>query len=46
MTDETSIGSPKNERVRGWNFTDWGGEFPVDVMGCSAERARRRGKTA
>jgi protease I len=23
--------SPKNERVRGWNFTDWGDEFPVDV---------------
>jgi protease I len=27
----TSIVSPKNERVRGWNFTDWGDEFPVDV---------------
>lgn len=23
--------SPKNERARGWNFTDWGDEFPVDV---------------
>ena len=23
--------SPKGERVRGWNFTDWGDEFPVDV---------------
>jgi hypothetical protein len=46
MTDETSIASLKNERVRGWNFNDWGGEFPVDVMGCSAERGRRHCKTA
>ena len=22
---QTSMVSPKNERVRGWNFTDWGG---------------------
>jgi protease I len=28
---ETQIVSPKTERVRGWNFTDWGDEFPVDV---------------
>jgi protease I len=28
---ETRIVSPKAERVRGWNFTDWGDEFPVDV---------------
>jgi protease I len=28
---ETSIVSPKNKRVRGWNFTDWGEELPVDV---------------
>src|SRR5918999_3665225 len=28
---ETRIVSPKNERVRGWNFTDWGDELPVDV---------------
>jgi protease I len=28
---ETRIVSPKSERVRGWNFTDWGAEFPVDV---------------
>ena len=28
---ETRIVSPKGERVRGWNFTDWGDEFPVDV---------------
>ena len=28
---ETRIVSPKDERVRGWNFTDWGDELPVDV---------------
>src|SRR5919198_5873432 len=28
---ETRIVSPKDERVRGWTFTDWGDEFPVDV---------------
>jgi protease I len=28
---ETHIVSPKGERVRAWNFTDWGDEFPVDV---------------
>lgn len=28
---QTSIVSPKNDKVRGWNFTDWGGEFTVDV---------------
>jgi protease I len=28
---ETRIVSPKGERVRGWNFTDWGDEFIVDV---------------
>jgi protease I len=28
---ETRIVSPRTERVRGWNFTDWGDEFPVDV---------------
>jgi protease I len=27
---ETRIVSPKSEHVRGWNFTDWGDEFPVD----------------
>jgi len=27
----TSIVSPKSPRVRGWNFTDWGEELPVDV---------------
>ncbi len=34
---ETSIVSPKGERVRGWNFTDWGDELPVDV---ALDRAR------
>ena len=24
---ETLIVSPKDEQVRGWNFTDWGGNF-------------------
>jgi protease I len=28
---ETRIVSPKGERVRGWNFTNWGDELPVDV---------------
>jgi protease I len=28
---ETSIVSPRRDRVRGWNFSDWGEEFPVDV---------------
>lgn len=28
---ETRIVSPKGERVRGWDFTDWGNELPVDV---------------
>jgi protease I len=28
---ETRIVSPKGERVRGWDFTDWGDELPVDV---------------
>ncbi len=28
---ETKIVSPKNDRVRGWKFTDWGDELPVDV---------------
>ncbi len=28
---ETSIVSPKNQQVRGWNFTEWGQDFPVDV---------------
>ena len=28
---ETSIVSPKNQHVRGWDFTEWGEEFPVDI---------------
>ncbi len=27
----TRIVSPKTDRVKGWNFTDWGKELPVDV---------------
>jgi protease I len=34
---ETKIVSPKQEKVRGWNFTDWGDEFPVDI---ALDRAR------
>jgi protease I len=34
---KTSIVSPKPDQVRGWNFTDWGDNFPVDV---SLDRAR------
>jgi protease I len=37
---ETRIVSPKSDRVRGWNFTDWGDEFPVDV---SLDRAQTDG---
>jgi protease I len=28
---ETHIVSPKDNRVRGWNFRNWGDEFPVDI---------------
>jgi protease I len=28
---ETRIVSPRDQRVRAWNFTKWGDEFPVDV---------------
>ncbi|MCI0490142.1 MAG: type 1 glutamine amidotransferase [Blastocatellia bacterium] len=28
---ETRIVSPNPDKVRGWNHTDWGEEFPVDV---------------
>jgi protease I len=28
---ETKIVSPKRDRARGWNFTDWGDFVPVDV---------------
>lgn len=34
---DTSIVSPKNDRVRGWNFTEWGDELSVDV---ALDRAR------
>jgi protease I len=27
---ETHLVSPKADRVRGWKFTEWGDEFPVD----------------
>ncbi len=28
---QTRVVSPKTDRVRGWNFTDWGDDVPVDV---------------
>jgi protease I len=28
---DTNVVSPKADRVRSWNFTDWGSDFPVDV---------------
>jgi protease I len=28
---KTQIVSPKDDRVRGWKFTEWGDELPVDV---------------
>lgn len=28
---ETRIVSPKDDQVRGWNFTDWGRTLPVEV---------------
>jgi protease I len=28
---KTSIVSPKSPKVRGWNFKEWGQEFPVDL---------------
>ena len=36
---ETRVVSPKDERVRGWNFTDWGEAVVVDVplAGARAE---------
>jgi protease I len=36
---DTRIVSPMSEQVRGWNFTDWGDEFPVDVELEHAEAA-------
>ena len=29
---ETSIVSPRPQRVRAWNLTEWGEEFPVDIQ--------------
>jgi len=28
---ETSVVSPRPQRVRGWNLVEWGQEFPVDI---------------
>lgn len=28
----THIVSPQSDKVKGWNHTDWGDEFPVDVQ--------------
>ena len=28
---QTSVVSPKADKIRGWNFTDWGDEVKVDV---------------
>ena len=28
---ETRLVSPRPQKVRGWEFTEWGDEFPVDV---------------
>lgn len=28
---QATIVSPKNKAVRGWNSTEWGDEFPVDI---------------
>jgi protease I len=36
---DTRIVSPKSEQVRGWKFTDWGDDFPVDVELERAEAA-------
>jgi protease I len=35
---DASIVSPKDGQVRGWQFTDWGDEFPVDASldNCTA----------
>ncbi len=29
---QTHIVSPQKDKVKGWDFTDWGDEFPVDVQ--------------
>lgn len=34
---ETSVVSPKQDKVRGWKFTEWGDEVKVDVPLAQAE---------
>jgi protease I len=34
---DTSIVSPRVDRVRGWNFKDWGEDFPVGVPLAEAD---------
>jgi protease I len=34
---DTSIVSPRVDRVRGWNFKEWGEDFPVDVPLAEAD---------
>jgi deglycase len=34
---KTRIVSPKSDRVRSWNFTDWDQELPVDVSLAQAK---------
>jgi protease I len=34
---ETFLVSPKTDMVKGWQFTEWGDEFPVDVALDEAE---------
>jgi len=34
---ETAIASPKDGRVRGWKFTEWGDSLPVDIPLDQAE---------
>ena len=33
---ETRVVSPKSDRARGWNFTEWGDEVKVDTPLASA----------
>ncbi len=42
----TTIVSPKHQRVRAWNFTDWGIELPVDLDLDRAKPSRFRRATA
>jgi protease I len=36
---KTEIVSPKPDKVKGWNFTDWGSEFKVDKQITKADAA-------